>query len=126
MKEGAIYTDELKSYEDLDRFYAHEFISHAETYARGTVHTNGIENFWYLLKRSIKGTYVSVEPFYVFRYLDEHSFRFNSRKATDGERFKVLASMLAGRRLTYKQLTGYGRLHARVTRQRRGKKSDLH
>ena len=103
---SAIYTDELKSYEDLDRLYVHEFINHAETYARGTVHTNGMENFWSLLKRSIKGTYVSIEPFHVFRYLDEHSFCFNSRKATDAERFKALASLLAGRRLTYKQLTG--------------------
>ena len=105
--EGArVYTDELKSYEDLDRRYVHEFINHAETYARGTVHTNGMENFWSLLTRSIKGTYVSIEPFHVFRYLDEHSFRFNSRKATDAERFKALASLFSGRRLTYKQLTG--------------------
>ena len=65
-----------------------------------------MENFLSLLKRSIEGTYISVEPFHLFRYLDEHSFRFNSRKATDGKRFKALASLLAGRRLTYKQLTG--------------------
>ena len=101
-----VYTDELASYEDLDAQYVHEFINHAETYVRGTVHTNGMENFWSLLKRSIKGTYVSIEPFHVFRYLDEHTFRFNTRKATDAERFKALASLLAGRRLTYKQLTG--------------------
>ena len=103
---ATIYTDQLRSYEDLDRQYVHEFINHAQTYVRGNVHTNGMENFWSLLKRSIKWTYVSIEPFHLFRYLDEHVFRFNTRKATDAERFKALGTFLAGRRLTYKQLTG--------------------
>ena len=103
---ASVYSDELKSYDGLDGLYIHEVINHAETYVRGAVHTNGMENFWSLLKRSIKGTYVSIEPFHLFRYLDEHAFRFNTRKATDAERFKALASLLAGRRLTYKQLTG--------------------
>jgi hypothetical protein len=70
------------------------------------VHTNGIENFWSLLKRSIKGTYVSVEPFHLFRYLDEQAFRFNSRKLSDGTRFLNLASRIIGKRLTYNDLTG--------------------
>ena len=70
------------------------------------IHTNGIENFWTLLKRSIKGTYVGVEPFHLFRYLDEQVFRFNSRKATDGARFLMLAARVIGKRLTYNELTG--------------------
>ncbi len=74
-------------YHGLDREYVHKVIDHAETYVKGNVHTNKIENFWSLLKRGLKGTYVSVEPFHLFRYLDEQAFRFNERKATDGERF---------------------------------------
>ena len=75
-------------------------------YAEGRVHVNGIENFWSLLKRGIKGTYVSVEPFHLFRYLDEQAFRFNERKASDGERFVEALSGATGRRVTYKSLTG--------------------
>ena len=82
-----IFTDALKSYADLSDAYTHAVIDHAECYAKGKVHTNGLENFWSLLKRSIKGTYVSVEPFHLFRYLDEQSFRFNTRKLSDGMRF---------------------------------------
>jgi ISXO2-like transposase domain len=86
--------------------YAHKVVDHAEAYVDGSVHTNRMENFWSLLKRAIKGTYVSVEPFHLFRYLDEESFRYNERKADDGERFgKVLAS-IAGKRLTWAQVTG--------------------
>lgn len=81
-------------------------VDHAERYVDGNVHTNGPENFWALLKRSIKGTYVSVEPFHLFRYLDEQCFRFNSRKATDVTRFSEMLGRLAGRRLTYAALTG--------------------
>jgi hypothetical protein len=81
-------------------------INHAEEYVRGNVHTNSIENFWSLLKRSIKGTYVSVEPFHLFRYLDEQSFRFNTRKGKDADRFSKLTGQLAGKRLTYSELTG--------------------
>ena len=103
VEDGArVYSDELNSYDGLNGPYIHEVINHAETYVRDNVHTNGMENFWSLLKRSIKGTYVSIEPFHLFRYLDEHTFRFNTRKATDAERFKALASLLVGRRLTYK------------------------
>ena len=69
------------------------------------MHTNGIENFWSLLKRSIRGTYVSVEPFHLFRYLDEQSFRFNTRKVSDAERFSEVVESVVGKRLTYQQLT---------------------
>ena len=103
---STVYTDQLESYNTLQDVYNHQVINHAEAYARGNVHTNGLENFWSLLKRSIHGTYVNVEPFHLFRYLDEHAFRFNTRKATDGQRFDVLAGFLAGRRVTYAQLTG--------------------
>src|SRR5207247_11066979 len=88
-------TDALKSYDGLDE-YTHKVIDHAEAYVDGTVHTNRLENFWSLLKRSIKGTYVSIEPFHLFRYLDEKSFRFNERKLTDAERFALVLSAFAG------------------------------
>ena len=84
----------------------HNVIDHAETYVDGQVHTNGMENFWSLLKRAIKGTYVSVEPFHLFRYLDEQAFRFNNRKMTDAERFEDAATAIVGKRLTYKALIG--------------------
>jgi transposase-like protein len=100
-----VFTDALKSYADLSDAYNHQVIDHAESYVRGKVHTNGLENFWSLLKRSIKGTYVSVEPFHLFRYLDEQSFRFNSRKLNDGTRFLRAAVGIIGKRLTYKALT---------------------
>jgi transposase-like protein len=97
-------TDALKSYDDLPE-YAHKVIDHAEAYVDGTIHTNGLENFWSLLKRSIKRTYVSVEPFHLFRYLDEQSFRFNERKTTDRERFLQVLGSVAGKRLTWNLLT---------------------
>lgn len=101
-----LYTDALRSYEGLHTEYVHGVINHAEEYVRGTIHTNGMENYWSLLKRCIKGTYVSVEPFHLFRYLDEQSFRFNARKASDADRFvRVLASII-GKRLTYNELIG--------------------
>jgi transposase-like protein len=103
---SAVFTDELASYTGLDRDYVHDFVNHAEEYVRGNVHTNGIENFWSLLKRGLKGTYVSVEPFHLFRYLDEQAFRFNERKGTDRDRFMEMLVSVVGRRLTYKQLTG--------------------
>jgi ISXO2-like transposase domain len=74
--------------------------------SEGNVHTNGLENFWWLLKRGLKGTYISVEPFHLFRYLDEQAFRYNERKVGDGERFIEAASTAFGRRLTYNELTG--------------------
>ncbi|MFQ6028778.1 MAG: IS1595 family transposase [Dehalococcoidia bacterium] len=104
---STVYTDAHSAYTGLgsDGEYAHEVIDHAEAYVRGKVHTNGIENFWSLLKRAIKGTYVNVEPFHLFRYLDEESFRFNTRKVTDGERFDKATRGITGKRLTYNQLT---------------------
>jgi transposase-like protein len=101
-----ILTDALASYSGLAPEYEHQFVDHAETYVDGHVHTNGIENFWSLLKRMIKGTYVSVEPFHLFRYLDEEAFRFNERKLTDRERFTNAVGSIVGKRLMYKDLTG--------------------
>lgn len=107
VEEGAnVYSDALRSYRGLEIDYTHKVINHAEKYVDGLVHTNGIENFWTLLKRTIKGTYVSVEPFHLFRYLDEQSFRFNSRKGNDSDRFIKAAQNITGKRVTYKQLTG--------------------
>jgi transposase-like protein len=103
---STVYTDALRSYNQLGETYIHNVINHAETYVQGQVHTNGIENFWSLLKRSIKGTYVSVEPFHLFRYLDEQTFRFNTRKGTDADRFVKAAAALTGKRLTYEELIG--------------------
>jgi transposase-like protein len=101
-----VFTDAFKSYADLGADYIHQVIDHAESYAKGVVHTNGIENFWSLLKRAIKGTYVSVEPFHLFRYLDEESFRYNSRKLSDAERVRRLVTLVEGKRLTYNGLIG--------------------
>jgi len=101
-----LMTDALASYRGLEEEYVHQVIDHAEAYVHGNVHTNGIENFWSLLKRGIKGTYVSVEPFHLFRYLDEQAFRFNERGITDSERFTQVVAAVAGRRLTYQELTG--------------------
>jgi hypothetical protein len=101
-----MFTDAWVGYTDIAPTYVHNVIDHAEKYAEGRVHVNGIENFWSLLKRGIKGTYVSVEPFHLFRYLDEQAFRFNGRKATDGKRFVEALSGAAGRRLTYKEVAG--------------------
>ncbi|HXQ23680.1 MAG TPA: IS1595 family transposase [Candidatus Acidoferrales bacterium] len=103
-----VFTDELASYTGLDKEFVHDFVNHAEQYVKGNVHTNGMENFWSLLKRMIKGTYVSVEPFHLFRYLDEEAFRFNERKHEDGDRgrFMALGRAIFGKRLMYKQLIG--------------------
>jgi transposase-like protein len=104
-----VYTDALRSYEKLNGQFLHQFIDHAETYASGEVHTNGLENFWSLLKRGLRGTYVSVEPFHLFRYLDEQAFRFNHRKHfTDSDRFGLAITGIVGRRLMYKDLIGFG------------------
>ena len=81
-------------------------IDHAVAYAWGAVHTNGLENFWSLLKRTIKGTYVAIDPFHLLRYLDEQAFRFNEREDTDGGRFLTVLESVIGRRVTYSQLTG--------------------
>ena len=84
---SALYTDALLSYEGLAGDYAHQVVDHAVKNVNGRNHTNGLENFWSLLKRGINGTYVSVEPFHLFRYLDEQAFRYDNRKeVNDGER----------------------------------------
>ena len=103
---AAIFSDELLSYDGLDADYKHAVINHAVEYVNGNVHTNGMENFWSLLKRGLHGTYISVEPFHLFRYLDEQAFRFNNRKMTDAERFVLGMKQIVGKRLTYKELTG--------------------
>jgi len=101
-----VYSDAFKSYSKLEDEYVHQVIDHAEKYVDGNVHTNGIENFWSLLKRGLKGTYVSVEPFHLFRYLDEQAFRFNKRIGNDLYRFIEAAKSVTGRRLTFEELTG--------------------
>jgi transposase-like protein len=104
---SALYTDFLLSYEGLEGDYAHQVVDHAVQYVDGNVHTNSLENYWSLLKRSISGTYVSVEPFHLFRYLDEQAYRFNNRKEmTDFDRFKMAASQIVGKRLTWNEATG--------------------
>lgn len=108
--ETALFTDEMGGYRGMPE-YTHEIIDHAVEYVRGKVHTNGMENFWSLLKRGLHGTYVSVEPFHLFRYLDEQSFRYNYRATeenpmTDADRFKLAMSQIVGKRLTYSELTG--------------------
>ena len=106
LKGSEVFTDALRSYKGLSDDYAHEMIDHAEKYVDGKVHTNGLENFWCLLKRAIKGTYVNVEPFHLFRYLDEQAFRFNERKDNDQERFIKAISGIVGKSLTWTKLTG--------------------
>lgn len=106
-----IYSDALMSYMGLRDRYQHDVIDHARGYVRGRVHTNGLENFWSQLKRSIRGTHVSVEPFHLFRYLDEATWRYNNRttpdcKTTDGDRFEIALSRIGGKRLTYAEVTG--------------------
>ncbi len=108
---SAVYTDDFMSYLGLPDHFAHSFVDHADRYVNGKVHTNGLENFWSLLKRGIKGTYVSVEPFHLFRYLDEQAFRYNNRATKDnpmddGDRFDSVVRRIVGKRLTWDKLTG--------------------
>jgi transposase-like protein len=104
---ATVHTDELFSYQGLEKNgYVHNVINHAEKYVDGQVHTNGCENFWSLLKRGINGTYVSVEPFHLFRYLDEQAFRFNERSLTDADRFSNVIRGIVGRRVMYQDLIG--------------------
>jgi len=111
-RKATIYTDQAASYDALKvREFVHDTVNHANEYVRGQVHTQGIENFWSLLKRGLKGTYVSVEPFHLSRYIDEQVFRFNNRATKenpldDTDRFMLAVSQIAGRRLTYADLTG--------------------
>jgi transposase-like protein len=108
VEEGSmLYTDKHHAYTGaLEDDYGHEVVDHAVEYVNGQVHTNSLENFWSLLKRGLKGTYISVQPFHLFRYLDEQVYRFNRRKLTDFERFGLMLQTVSGRRLTYAELTG--------------------
>lgn len=106
-----ILTDELHSYWGLEKEYVHQIVNHAAEYVRGHIHTNSLENFWSLVKRALGGTYVSVAPFHLFRYLDEQAFRYNHRGTkklpiSNVERFQLALSRIAGKRLTYAQVTG--------------------
>jgi transposase-like protein len=101
-----LYTDTHRAYSGLAADYAHEIVDHIEKYVDGRVHTNGMENFWSLLKRGLHGTYVSVQPFHLFRYLDERCFTFNERHRDDRGRFETVLRSAASRRLTYAELTG--------------------
>ncbi len=105
---SSLYSDELQSYYGLAFEYVHQVINHTFEYVNGNIHTNGMENYWSLLKRGLKGTYISVEPFHLFRYLDEQAFRFNNRAAEGGdfERFTITMMQAVGRRLTYDELAG--------------------
>lgn len=100
-----VFTDNLHSYKSLVANYAHEVIDHTEAYVRDQIHTNGMENFWSLFKRSLKGTYVAVEPFHLQAYADEQCYRYNNRKYTDAERFIKALERLGGR-LTFRELIG--------------------
>jgi len=107
---SAIMTDEFPAYLGLAAEYEHQFVNHLEKYVDGQVHTQGMENFWSLLKRGLGGTYVAVEPFHLFRYVDEQAFRFNNRATkdnpvNDGDRFSLLCEQIVGKRLTYAELT---------------------
>ncbi|MGH9722441.1 MAG: IS1595 family transposase [Bryobacteraceae bacterium] len=106
-KGATVYSDSLRSYANLPTDgFVHDFVDHSEAYVRGHVHTNGLENFWSLFKRTLKGTYVSVEPYHLQAYADEQCFRFNERKTDDAARFERVCRQIVGRRITWKQLTG--------------------
>jgi transposase-like protein len=106
-----VYTDEHVGYLNLPSEYVHGIVNHLENYVSGQVHTNGLENFWSLLKRGLSGTYVAVEPFHLFRYVDEQVFRFNNRATkdnplTDSDRFHLAMTQIVGKRLTFAEVTG--------------------
>jgi len=108
---STVYTDDWLSYYGIRPEYVHEVITHTTKYVNGQIHTNGIENFWSLLKRGLRGTYVNVEPFHLERYVDEQVFRYNNRKIgehkiTDSERFATALRHIGGKRLTFAELTG--------------------
>ena len=109
---STLYTDQAQAYDGMAAKYAHEVVNHLEQYVNGRVHTNGLENFWSLLKRGLHGTYVAVEPFHLFRYVDEQAFRYNHRKSDDGkklsdaDRFALALSQVTGKRLTFAEVTG--------------------
>ncbi len=102
-----IHSDEAAHYWRMDDEYIHGIVNHMEAYVNGNVHTNGLENFWSLLKRGIGGTYISVEPFHLFRYIDEQAYRFNNRKGmNDSDRFDLAVRSIVGKRLTWAEVTG--------------------
>jgi transposase-like protein len=101
-----VYSDNAVGYDNLRSRFVHEFVNHAERYVDGRIHTNGLENFRSLLKRGLRGTYVAVEPFHLFRYVDEQAFRYNNRKDSNFQRFALAMSQIGGKRLTYAELTG--------------------
>jgi transposase-like protein len=109
---STVYTDDAVGYDKLHYRFVHDVVNHAERYVNGRVHTNGLENFWSLLKRGLRGTYVAVEPFHLYRYVDEQVFRYNHRKhadktpMSDAQRFAIAMTQVGGRRLTYSELTG--------------------
>jgi transposase-like protein len=111
-KGSTVHTDEFPGYPFAMREYEHKVVNHLERYVDGNIHTNGIENFWSCLKRGLGGTYIAVEPFHLFRYVDEQAFRFNNRtdhdgnKLTDAERFTAVAAQIVGKRLTFAEVTG--------------------
>jgi transposase-like protein len=109
---SSVYTDQAVAYDNLSKHkYTHEVVNHLQEYVRGRVHTNGMENFWSLLKRGLNGTYVAVEPFHLSRYVDEQAFRYNNRATkgnplSDADRFHLALSQIAGKRLTFAEVTG--------------------
>jgi transposase-like protein len=104
---ASVFTDTLRSYDGLDKQYAHATVDHsAGQYVDGKVHTNGMENFWSLVKRCLKGTYIAVAAWHLYRYLDEEAFRFNERLGNDAERFVTVMKQIAGKRLTYRECAG--------------------
>ncbi|HLG95772.1 MAG TPA: IS1595 family transposase [Bryobacteraceae bacterium] len=111
-KDATIYSDEHGEKWNIDGDFQMQVVRHLQKYVDGNVHTNGLENFWSLLKCSLGGTYVSVEPFHLFRYLDEQAFRFNNRKdsegdsLTDSDRFDLAVRQIVGKRLTWAEVTG--------------------
>ncbi len=105
VEKGAQVMSDQRAAGSYNPYFVHEFVNHQREYVRGHIHTQGVENFWSLLKRALRGTYVSVEPYHLSAYVDEQCFRFNRRKETDGERFTRAMSMLKGCRLTYEKLT---------------------
>lgn len=103
-----VYTDAAHAYGDLGLTHFHKQVDHARAYAIGEIHTNGLENFWSLLKRALGGTYVAVAPYHLRRYVAEQVFRFNNRRTSDLGRFALVMARCVGRRLTYRMLCGIG------------------
>lgn len=106
-----VYTDEAVAYDKLGLNFVHKVVNHTQEYVKGQVHTQGIDNFWSLLKRGLRGTYIAVEPFHLDRYVDEQVFRYNNRATpdnplNDADRFALVVSQIVGRRITYRELTG--------------------